>query len=173
MFTDLNDYIRKPIAERRLHLKLDDECIEIGGDSRLFRGLLGHFLRTTISCRLAFLCHACNNSKCSNVNHLYWGTPKENVQDSKDAGTWTSWYQKCVTKYGSDFNKIKKRPKSHTRPNAQLDPELIKSRTNDFLSEDKSWGIIQRLATKWDISHTQVRRFLKSHGLVPEPSSKR
>ena len=27
------------------------------------------------------MCHACNNGKCSNPKHLYWGTASENRMD--------------------------------------------------------------------------------------------
>ena len=28
-----------------------------------------------------FVCHSCDNRKCFNLNHLWLGTPKDNVQD--------------------------------------------------------------------------------------------
>lgn len=84
MFELITDYIKKPQAERQAHLKLDEECIKIGGyDSREFRGLLAHHLHTTIPTKVkVVLAHACHNGKCSNPRHLYWGTYKENSQDA-------------------------------------------------------------------------------------------
>ena len=66
MFTKIEDYILKNREDRRSHLKLDEDCIEIGGyDSREYRGLLAHFLKTTIpTYRKIILCHACNNHNC-------------------------------------------------------------------------------------------------------------
>jgi hypothetical protein len=44
------------------------------------------------------LCHACNNAKCSNPRHLYWGTDRENIvldnPNHKNVG------QRTIEKYG-------------------------------------------------------------------------
>lgn len=83
----IEDYILKSKTERQLHLKLDELCIERGGKSTFLKGLLAHILDTTIPSGFKILlCHACHNDKCSNPNHLYWGTPKENRQDAMDCG---------------------------------------------------------------------------------------
>lgn len=83
MFTNINDYILLPKLVRQNHLRLDEPCTDIGGDSRMFRGLLSHHLGVTIpKGHQIHLCHACNNAVCSNVAHLYWGTAKENQDDS-------------------------------------------------------------------------------------------
>lgn len=34
-----------------------------------------------------FICHKCNNPCCCNPDHLYQGTPKDNVKDMIKAGT--------------------------------------------------------------------------------------
>lgn len=82
-FIHIDFYIVLSKEERQKHLRLEEVCLEIGGDSREFRGVLSHYLKTTIPKGMkVHLCHACNNSKCSNPNHLYWGTPKENMDDS-------------------------------------------------------------------------------------------
>ena len=63
--------------------------------------MLAVYLDTTIpSGYKVLLCHKCNNPKCSNPYHLYFGTPKENVNDSKENGTWTPVWDKMVKKYG-------------------------------------------------------------------------
>ena len=102
-FQDIQEYIKLPREIRRNHLCLDEECIEIGGDSRIFRGLLAHFLNTTIGDRKIYVCHACYNAKCSNPRHLYWGTPKDNVIDTKESGRWKSIYQSTIDKYGKEY----------------------------------------------------------------------
>ena len=74
--------------DRQKHLDLLDECFERGGTSTNHKGVLAQYLNTDIPYGTKhLLCHACNNSKCSNPKHLYWGTPKENVEDSINAGT--------------------------------------------------------------------------------------
>ena len=71
-------------SERQKHLNLEEPCLERGGNSTNHKGVLAEFLNTTIphGSKGAFLCNACNNGKCSNPKHLYWGTPKENVDDA-------------------------------------------------------------------------------------------
>lgn len=82
MFAAIEDHILLAREERRAHLDLSAPCIEIGGCSKDFRGLLAHHLKTTMpKSRVALLCHACNNDKCSNVLHLYWGTYSDNRAD--------------------------------------------------------------------------------------------
>jgi hypothetical protein len=98
---DINEYIKKPYTERTKHLELETECREIGGNSTAFKGLLSHILQVTIpSSSKILLCHKCHNGKCSNPKHLYYGTPKENIQDQIENGTWKSIWEKTVDKYG-------------------------------------------------------------------------
>lgn len=79
---DIYDYIKLTKKERQEHLDLDDYCIERGGGSTICKGLLAHLLETTIpKGHQIHVCHACNNGKCSNPKHLYWGTASENRMD--------------------------------------------------------------------------------------------
>ena len=79
---DIYEYIKLPKDIRQEHLDLDDYCIERGGGSTYCKGLLAHLLETTIpSGHMIHVCHACNNGKCSNPKHLYWGTASENRRD--------------------------------------------------------------------------------------------
>lgn len=79
---DIYEYIKLPKDKRQEHLDLDDYCIERGGGSTLCKGLLAHLLETTIpKGHMIHVCHACNNGKCSNPKHLYWGTASENRRD--------------------------------------------------------------------------------------------
>lgn len=101
MFEDIDEYIKRPLEERQSHLRLVDPCIEIGGNSPRFRGLLAHFVKTTIpKGQRIHLCHACNNGKCSNPVHLYWGTPKENYYDGLASGVQQHIWERVVNKYG-------------------------------------------------------------------------
>lgn len=97
----IENYISLPRDERRAHLRLTDECKEIGGTSKEFKGLLAYHLGTTIpSGREIFLCHACHNSKCSNVHHLYWGSPKDNAIDATEI--LGSIYHRTLVKLGKE-----------------------------------------------------------------------
>ena len=73
--------------QRQSHIDLCEECIERGGNSTNHKGVLAQYLNTDIPYGTKYLlCHACHNGKCSNPKHLYWGTPKENVEDATAAG---------------------------------------------------------------------------------------
>lgn len=94
-------YLEHSKDERQKHLKLDAPCKERGGYSTMFRGLLADFLGTEIFIdKKIVLCHACHNAKCSNPEHLYWGSYKENLDDQIANGTWKNAWERSVEKYG-------------------------------------------------------------------------
>ena len=94
-------YLDKPREERRRHLRLETPCNERGGYSTLFRGLLADRLGTEIFIdKKIVLCHACHNEKCSNPDHMYWGSYLDNIEDQKENGTWKSVWDRTVEKYG-------------------------------------------------------------------------
>ena len=115
MFIDIKKYILKSKKERQSHLRLKQKCIKIGGyDSREYRGLLAHFLKTTIPthCRVV-LCHACNTKGCSNPRHLYWGTYSENMHDDFKNGTRKSFNEYMKQKYSaSEYKRLIKKAAS-------------------------------------------------------------
>lgn len=89
--------------ERRAHLDLSTPCIERGGTSPTFKGLLATMLDTTIPTKgKVLLCHACNNGGCSNWLHLYWGTLSDNAQDYRAAPYYKTAWQRMVEKHGED-----------------------------------------------------------------------
>lgn len=99
----IEEYIKLPKDYRQSHLTLTEPCIERGGPSNgglssYCKGLMAHLLDTTIpSGHKIHICHACNNAKCSNPNHLYWGTAQENRLDQ---GKGNSVWERTVEKYG-------------------------------------------------------------------------
>lgn len=106
MFVDIHEHMKLSRDERRSHLDLSSPCIEIGGDSTCFRSLLAHRLKTTIP-KLSSknrngiqLCHACHNGKCSNTDHLYWGTQQDNSLDMYQSGTALTINERYLKKHG-------------------------------------------------------------------------
>lgn len=96
----IEDYIKLSKSDRQQHLDLEQQCIERGGMSTYFKGLLAHILDTSIpSGKKIHVCHACHNAQCSNPHHLYWGTAAENRNDAKENGELTIW-ERTVAKYG-------------------------------------------------------------------------
>lgn len=96
----VEEYLLLEQEERQSHLDMSSPCKERGGISTNHRGVLAEFLDTQIYGRPADLCHACNNEKCSNPKHLYWGARKENVRDSINNGTYKYAWDNLVEKYG-------------------------------------------------------------------------
>lgn len=98
---DINEYMKRPLHDRQIHLDLLEVCLERGGMSTYFKGLMAHYLNTTIPSGMKIqICHACGNAKCSNPKLLYFGTPKENYSDSVKHGTSKNPWQRAVEKYG-------------------------------------------------------------------------
>jgi len=97
----IETYILRTKEERQKHLKLDEACIERGGNSSYCRGLLAHIHDTSIpSGKKIHVCHACHNAKCSNPWHLYWGTSSENRRDFTATGQDKSIWERSVEKHG-------------------------------------------------------------------------
>ena len=98
---NVQEFIKESREVRRSHLDLNEECCERGGNSTNHKGVLAEYLNTTIPSGRILLCHACNNSKCSNPKHLYWGTDHDNIIiDGKEFGTHKSPWDRRVEKYG-------------------------------------------------------------------------
>ena len=95
---DIKEFIKESREVRCAHLQLSEQCCERGGNSTNHKGVLAQFLNTTIPSGRILLCHACNNDKCSNPKHLYWGTDKENIM--MDNPNWKNIWDRTVEKYG-------------------------------------------------------------------------
>ena len=47
----------------------------------------------------------------------------------------------------------------------RLDPTIIQNRIDQYNVIEKKWGYIKKLSEMWNMSHTNVRRFLKQYNL--------
>lgn len=95
----VEDWIKKSRKVRTKHLNLTESCLERGGNSTVHRGVLAQYLNTNMPPKID-LCHACGNGECSNPKHLYWGTRKENVEDTRQQGKYFTVWERTVKKYG-------------------------------------------------------------------------
>lgn len=104
---EISEYMQRSRDERTSHLDLSESCGMNGGTgSNQYKGLLAYFLGTKIPTNeKVHLCHACGEARCSNVKHLYWGTPRENAADAKTHGTWSSITERTRKKHGDAFVK--------------------------------------------------------------------
>jgi hypothetical protein len=170
---NIYEYINRPQAERQLHLKMDESCSEIGGSgSTEFKGLLAYYLGTTIPSHgnghRIHLCHACGNAKCSNVSHLYWGTPKENHADKKSHGRYKSIHEHTLAKYGKDgVSAIAKRAGKAAGEANRKSQEHWESYRAIFESIDKTKrGWYGRLGKQLNLTQTTIRRIAKRLGMI-------
>lgn len=168
LFEDIHEHMKLSREERRAHLRLDEPCIEIGTDSRLCRGLLAHTLGTTVGNSTIYVCHACHNPNCSNPYHLYWGTPKDNHMDQVENGTYQTLRERTINKHGEKKYLKMQREKARLGGlkgggNNKLTTEIVKERTKDYKNSKEEKGRITKLAKKWNVSHTQVRRFIETY----------
>ncbi len=104
---NIDEYILKTKQERTAHIDLSQKCIESKNRTSKTKKILSEFLDTNIpSGYKIILCHACNNEKCLNPKHLYWGTQYENiVDDGKIYGTWENPSKRTIDKYGEETAK--------------------------------------------------------------------
>jgi len=169
-FIEIEKYIKKSRDERRSHLDLGTDCIEIGGDSREFRSHLAFYLGTTLpSGHLAYLCHACNNSRCANPKHHYWGTPKDNAYDQIEAGNRVSPWESMVKKFGIEKSKQMMSENAKKAGHAgggsnKIKSSLIEKRREGILKIDpQSYGWVTRASKELGLSHSQIKRFVDEH----------
>jgi hypothetical protein len=94
--------------ERKKLLKLEEPCHFRGLKySTQLIALVAYHYNTTLpeNGNRILVCHGCMNSGCSNPNHMYWGTKKDNKLDDYELGNQKTIYESMVDKYGEDTAK--------------------------------------------------------------------
>lgn len=86
---------------------------------------------------------------------------RESFKNGKSKGWPISDEQRSLLgKKGFKGKKHKEETKKQIRNKLTMDQEEYERRLNDYLSIDKSYGWMMKLAKKWEVSHTQVKRFV-------------
>jgi len=124
-------------------------------------------------------CHACNNRKCANPKHLYWGTQKENMADLE------------LVNPRSERSKLGAKRRKDSDPDcfrkcAKASYKVGSKPWNSGLRESKDWdslfaevekfginiqkyGWVGKVSKLWGVSHTEVRRAYNDFWEGPEP----
>lgn len=98
----VEEYLLKPLDYRKQHLNLQEHCFSTISIPKL-KKLLAEKLNVDLSSGRVLICHGCNNSKCSNINHVYFGTDYENIViDGKKFGTFENVHARTIKKYGKE-----------------------------------------------------------------------
>lgn len=176
MFKNIDEYMQLPKEDRTSHVDLSEACIEIGGaGSKQYRGLLAHYVRTTIpvGCKV-HLCHACNNPRCSNPKHLYWGTAKENVADAIQHGVRDNANATLRKKYGNEeyIRMMREAAAKGGKANAgkrRIDDELLISIERALLTVDVTQrGWIKQVHLAVGKSPAYVGKLIKKFFVITE-----
>ena len=167
-FVDIEEYMKKDRDERRSHLDLEEPCVEIGGDSRQFRSHLAFHLGTTLPRGMrVHLCHACNNDRCANPKHHYWGNPSDNLIDQYEAGTRKSAWEYKVANHGLEKAREMQRKlaskagKVGGGHNKLSKAEIAHRRKIIIECQPHRYGWVARASKALGVSHTHVRRLVK------------
>ena len=93
-----------------------------------------------------WILHKCDNRKCVNPDHLFEGTPRDNVMDALNKGRMISPY------------KYKKQVFGVKHGLAKLTPEIVENIRRDYLAEKTSY---RQLAKKYNVVFGTIRSVIK------------
>ena len=87
---------------------------------------------------------------------------KQSIKLAYKLGKLTGWSNTTNGMLGKHHS-VKSRLLISKNNGMSLTSQIIVNRINDYLTISKKRGHIKELSNKWNISHTQVRRFLTKH----------
>lgn len=171
----IEDYILLPKDQRQAHLDLSSSCEERGGCSKDFRIILARFCDTNLPMRgvgrKIHLAHACNNHRCCNHLHLYWATPKENMEDHVRCGARAEAVKKTLARFSSAEEKRQffvslakaggrgNAGRSKPGKNVKLKIDRLKTASIDYMS----MGWVGKAASVLEIEPQSVRRWMRRY----------
>jgi hypothetical protein len=88
---------------------------------------------------------------------------KKSFDTGKSKGWQLSYEQRSLLSSGRLHNE---ETKIKISKSLELNIDIKTKRINDFIEIEKTSGYINKLSLKWEVSHTQVRRFLIKNNLI-------
>lgn len=104
-----------------------------------------------------FVCHKCDNRRCVNPNHLFLGTPKDNVLDAIKKNKFTQWNNPKGKFKNGVCNVTKK-----------LSDEDVYHIRKEYQKGKTSY---RKLAQKYNIDYTYVGEIIREEKRIKVPNS--
>lgn len=107
---------------------------------KLVHRLMKEIIHEPPSDKHSFACHKCNNTKCVNPSHIYWGDAKSNSADCKSAG-------RLVREVGRE------------RYNAKLTEEQVLRIIQEAPTRSRGWG--RKIAAEFGVANTAINNIIR------------
>ena len=97
------------------------------------------------------VCHRCDNPECTNPNHLFLGSPQDNMDDKVRKGRWKG----CASERMSEIVRARKRPVK----------ELLGANLSKVLALRNEGKTLTEIGAVFGCDKGSVRRVLEAHNL--------